>query len=278
VVWQAVDGASRYKVVRSVPPAVAATLTLPNPGDTQYVDTDVKAGSTYYYVVSGINEAGIEGMRAGASVKAAVVVAPVDTSPPLAAVAPPTDVVVRMFDYLRPQVLWKNSVTGARFIIERREDDGSNPANVTWKEAVALIDKPWPCSSSCQITEDPRPIRRNTTSQYRVTTVEAPPSTRRSDPAISNTVLLEHIPVAPAEIHQIWLVKGQPHQLSYRPSGAGVQYVSMDSNTVSVPRPGVGVLMAREFGSTYITATERNPEDGSLRLWVWKARVSDKPQ
>ncbi len=278
VVWRALAGAARYKVVRSVPPAVAAALILPNPGDTQYVDTDVKPGSTYYYVVSGINEAGIEGMRAGASVKAAAVVAPADTTPPQVAVAPPTDVVVRMHDYARPQVLWKNSVPGARFIIERREDDGSNPAAVTWKQAVALIDKPWPCATSCQIIEDPRPIRRNTRSQYRVITVEAPPSTRRSEPVTSNTVLIEYIPVAAAEIHQIWLVKGQSHQLSWRPTSAGVQYVSMDSNTVSVPRPGVGVVLAKEFGSTHITATERNPQDGSLKLWVWEAKVGDKPQ
>lgn len=276
VVWRAVDGAARYKVVRSVPPAVATSLTLPNPGDTQYVDADVKAGNTYYYVVSAINEAGIEGIKAGASVKAAAVVAPADTTPPLAAVAPPTEVVVRVFDYLRPQVSWKNSVPGARFIIERREDDGSNPANVTWKEAVALIDKPWPCASSCQITEDPRPIRRNTTSQYRVTTVEAPPSTRRSQPATSNTVLLDYIPVAPAEIHQIWLVKGESQQLKFRPGIAGVQYVSLDSNTVSVPNPGV--VRAKEWGSTYIAAFARDPEDGSLKQWIWQARVGDKPQ
>ncbi len=275
VVWRAVDGAARYKVVRSVPPAVAASLTLPNPVDTQYVDNDVKAGSTYYYVVSAINEAGIEGMKGGASAKASAVVAPADTTPPLAAVAPPTDVVVRMFDYLRPQVSWKNSVPGARFIIERREDDGSNPANVTWKEAVALVDKPWPCSTSCQITEDPRPIRRNTTSQYRVTTVEAPPSTRRSQPVTSNTVLLEHIPVEPAEIHQIYLVKGETQQLRFRPGVAGFQYVSLDSNTVSVPNPGV--VQAKEYGTTYVTAVARTA-DGSVKFWLWQVRVGDKPQ
>jgi hypothetical protein len=191
------------------------------------------------------------------------------------AVAPPTDVVVRMHDYARPQVFWKNSVPGARFIIERREDDGSNPANVTWKEAVTLTDKPWPCSTSCQITEDPRPIRRNTVSQYRVTTVEAPPSTRRSAPVTTNTVLLEYIPMEPVQIHQIWLVKGETQQLKFRPGIAGFQYASLDTNTVSVPNPGV--VQAREWGTTYVTAFTRTGE-GSIKFWLWKVQVGDKPQ
>ena len=281
VVWSAVEGTARYRVLRSVPPDPSRAVTLPNPTDTQYVDSDVKAGSTYYYLVSAVNEAGIDGLRIGsAPVTAAAISAPADTAAPLAPVAPPTDAVVRVSDYLRPQVLWKNSVPGARFIIERREDDGSNPAAVTWKEAVALIDKPWPCSTTatCQITEDPRPIRRNTKSQYRVTTVEAAPSTRRSEPVPRGCIGGEQYSWSPAEIHQLWLVKGQSLQLSNRPTVAGVQYVSMDSNTVSVPRPTTAVLMAKEFGVTYITAVELNPQDGSLKLWVWQAWVQDKPQ
>ena len=213
VVWSVVDGAVRYKLIRSVPPTPSAPVTLPNASDTHYVDTDVKPGSTYYYVVSAVNEAGIEGLRAGTNPVTATSVAPVDTAPPLAPVPPPTEAVVRMYDYLQPQVSWKNSVPGARFIIERREDDGSNPAAVTWKEAVALIDKSWPCSTACQIIEDTRPIRRNTSSQYRVTTVEAPPSTRRSEPAVTNTVTLNLLPTAPTEIHEVRMVQGETHQL-----------------------------------------------------------------
>ena len=275
VVWRVVEGAVRYKLIRSVPPAPSAPITLPNASDTHYVDTDVKPGSTYYYVVSAVNEAGIEGLRAGTNPVTATSVAPVDTARPLAPVPPPTEAVVQMYDYLRPQVSWKNSVSGARFIIERREDDGADPANVTWKEAVALVDKSWPCSSTCQIIEDPRPIRRNTTSQYRITTVEAPPSTRRSEPAVTNTVLVDLLPTAPPEIHDVRIVQGETHQLRYRPSDLKAVYASMDSNEVSVPRPGV--LLAKVYGFTYVTAVSTEA-DGSIKMWIWRVWVAMKPQ
>jgi fibronectin type 3 domain-containing protein len=55
LVWRTVDGAARYKVIRSVPPDASKPVTLPNPSDTQYVDADVKPGCTFYYVVSAVN-------------------------------------------------------------------------------------------------------------------------------------------------------------------------------------------------------------------------------
>jgi hypothetical protein len=73
----------------------------------------------------------------------------------------------------------------------------------------------------------------------------------------------------------MWLVKGETYQLMNRPSITGLRYVSLDSNTVSIWSPGV--VVAKGYGSTYVTATGRNP-DGSLKMWVWQTRVSDKPQ
>lgn len=276
VVWRAVDGAVRYKLIRSVPPAASTALTLPNPSDTQYVDGDVKPGSYYYYVISAVNEAGIEGLKAGTSLKATPVVAPADTTPALAPVPPPTNVAVKMYDYLQPKVSWQTSVPGSRVLIERREEvDGSVAANATWETAVQVGDKSWSCST-CSFLDGPRPLKGGSLSQYRVTIVEPAPSTRRSEPVTTNKVHVEFIPVAPTEIHQIWLVKGQSEQLFFRPSDVpGVQYVSLDSNTVSLPRPGV--VMAKEFGMTYVTAVARLP-DGKIKSWIWQARVSDKPQ
>jgi hypothetical protein len=84
VVWSAVDGAVRYKLSRSVPPVPDAPVSLPNPSDTQYVDSDVKPGSTYYYVVLAVDEAGLAGIKATAApVKAVepVVATPAQPTP-----------------------------------------------------------------------------------------------------------------------------------------------------------------------------------------------------
>lgn len=64
VVWSGVPGATSYAVVRSVPPGGAQPM-VPNPTDTVFFDTDVMAGSTYYYVVAAINEAGTAGLKVG---------------------------------------------------------------------------------------------------------------------------------------------------------------------------------------------------------------------
>ena len=58
VVWKSVEGAFRYLLTRSVPPTPQARVDLPTPSDTEYVDSDVKPGDTYYYVVAAANEAG----------------------------------------------------------------------------------------------------------------------------------------------------------------------------------------------------------------------------
>lgn len=63
VTWMPVEGAVSYRMWRSVPPTPQAVVTLANPQATSYVDADVKAGSTYYYLVAAVNSAGIEGLR-----------------------------------------------------------------------------------------------------------------------------------------------------------------------------------------------------------------------
>ena len=78
VVWSSVDGAIKYRLIRSVPPEPIAPVALPDPSDTQYVDSDVKAGRTYYYEVAALNEAGTVGLKRSAP-------------PVTAAASPPTD-------------------------------------------------------------------------------------------------------------------------------------------------------------------------------------------
>lgn len=66
VVWNSVANATTYELARSVPPGGISPVALPNPSDTQYVDSDVKAGNTYYYQVAAVNEAGTAGLKRSA--------------------------------------------------------------------------------------------------------------------------------------------------------------------------------------------------------------------
>lgn len=63
VVWKAVTGAVSYSMTRSVPPASAQQVELPKSPDTVYLDRDVRPGSSYYYLVSAVNESGIGGLK-----------------------------------------------------------------------------------------------------------------------------------------------------------------------------------------------------------------------
>ena len=63
--WSPVPGADTYQITRSVPGVGGGVVTQPNPEDTVYHDTDVVAGRTYYYVIAGLNGAGV-GLKAGA--------------------------------------------------------------------------------------------------------------------------------------------------------------------------------------------------------------------
>jgi hypothetical protein len=275
VVWSAVEGAARYKLIRSVPPNPSSPVTLPNAPDTQYVDADVKPGSSYYYLVSAVDEAGMEGLKAGSAPVVAKAVAPIDTAPAPATVPPPTDVTVKMYDYMRPEVRWRTSVPGARAVIERREHlNGMVAGSATWQPAVTLSSRSWPCSSECSFIDE-RSLKTGASVEYRVTVVEADPSTRKSEPVTSNSVFVEHLPTEPPEIHFVWLLKGESQQLPSRPGTTGFQYASLDTNLVSVPNPGV--IRAKEWGETYVTAFTRTAE-GSIKFWLWKVRVLSTPR
>jgi hypothetical protein len=65
VSWPAVEGAIKYDMWRSVPPTPQTVISRPDPSATTYIDTDVRPGSTYYYLVAAVNSSGISGLRAG---------------------------------------------------------------------------------------------------------------------------------------------------------------------------------------------------------------------
>jgi len=97
---------------------------LPNEADTQYVDRDIKPGSTYYYLVSAVNEAGVSGMKMSAPpVKAADSTA---NRPPDAPAA-----ITAVFDRGAAQVTWSSMRAGeAGYLVERAQITDNPPP--TW--------------------------------------------------------------------------------------------------------------------------------------------------
>lgn len=75
--WNAVEGAARYEVWRSVPPGGQTVVMRSNPADTTYIDSDVTVGNTYYYMVAAVSSNGAIGLKAGSQpVKATIGPAP----------------------------------------------------------------------------------------------------------------------------------------------------------------------------------------------------------
>jgi hypothetical protein len=281
VTWEAVPGALTYRVTRSVPPAAATRLTLPAPSDTQYVDQDVKAGSTYYYLVSAVNGAGIEGLRVGTAPVTATLSstsAPVaglrDPNPPSdtgsedsaqTSVAPPTDVVAKPYPYRMPTVRWQSSVAGARFIVERL--DPSVYVSEERKAAWAVVpgpqaDRAWAC---CEMVDrSPPPFGYL---KYRVTTID--PAGRRSTPTqtmygLSNTPIKLAAPELFAEAMKL----GETKQLAG--GNRGHTWVSFDTTIVSFWTPGV--IQGKSRGTTYVVWIRHNERDELLPM-IWRITV-----
>lgn len=63
--WASVPGATSYALIRSVPPTPAQAVGG-NVTDSVFIDSDVQAGKTYYYLVSGLNGS-TTGLRKGTS-------------------------------------------------------------------------------------------------------------------------------------------------------------------------------------------------------------------
>jgi hypothetical protein len=178
-----------------------------------------------------------------------------------------------MYDYMRPRVTWQTSVTGARVVIERLEiPNGSVLTDATWVEAVHLSDKPWPCTDKCAFIEsDARPMKVSGTEKYRVTIVEPAPSTRRSEPVTTEEIFLSYQPMAPNELHDVAMVKGESQQLAFRPSDPKAQYLTSDPNIVSIWSPGV--IKAVDYGKANVTAVSME-SGGAIKFWLWRVSVS----
>jgi hypothetical protein len=76
--WTAVTGANNYNVKRSLIPGGPYTTVASNVYGTTYTDTDVVNGTTYYYVVTALNESGESGNSNEASATPQGTVTPPD--------------------------------------------------------------------------------------------------------------------------------------------------------------------------------------------------------
>ena len=239
--WQAIAGAVGYNVTRSVPPAGGTRLTLPNPSDTQYVDRDVKSGSYHYYVVSAVNEANIEGMKAGTSLMAVTATAatparapdpetdPGSEGPTQTPVPPPAGVVARPYPYHTPTVSWQSSIQGARFIVERLDPTvyAAEAQKAVWQMVPGpQTDRAWPC---CQMVDrSPPPFGYL---RYRVTAID-PASARRSAPTETTSgVNNDAIKTAAPVLFAMGMKVGATEQLVG--GDRGHTWVSLDTTIVS---------------------------------------------
>jgi hypothetical protein len=117
VTWKRLTGATSYALRRSVPPAGIVALAE-RPTDTVYYDSDVKAGSTYYYNVAGVGSDGMIGLWAGGSVQATLTAGATSTSTTPRAPAP---VEVAPAGSLRFLVRWQGSSMASRYEVRRLE-------------------------------------------------------------------------------------------------------------------------------------------------------------
>ena len=102
VVWRGVEGAAKYSLYRSVPNLGAGIVALARPTDTLYVDSDVKAGYSYYYVVNAVSGSGAAGLKTSAPPVAATV-----STSPVPPVGPPSATSeVCTLEYQRADNMW----------------------------------------------------------------------------------------------------------------------------------------------------------------------------
>jgi hypothetical protein len=277
VVWTAVEGATRYVLTRSVPPTPASAVTRSNPSDTVYVDTDVKPGSYYYYVVKADNEDQVGGMNASAPPVKAESRVVVDTvKPPTdSVVAPsitlpaPRNVSVRMNVYPQLMLSWTPAEGTRGFIIERAEVTSAGPS--AWQPLSGSVEDCGitSCGRSDYIGQLPQGIRI----VYRITAVDTVKKAR-SEPALSNEMTTPVFKLLPP-------VKGLVLSLPIDGTGnfyplddrgvrplnlSNTRWVSLNESAVMVNPDGKA--QGRSPGTAYVVATGLTP-DGAVQSVIY---------
>jgi len=148
-------------------------VTLPDSPDTVYIDRDVRPGSTYYYLVSAVNEAGISGLqRSAPPVKAADSTVNRPPDPPAGVTAVLNQRVV--------QLGWSSLRAGSDgYLVQRAKITDGRPSS--WEQVATGVSC---CRGNDRLDAHPEGARF----RYRISAVK--PSFLTADPVISNEITL----------------------------------------------------------------------------------------
>ena len=273
VTWSAVEGAVSYTLARSVPPTSIAPVTLPNPSDTVYVDLAVKPGSTYYYLVAAVNEAGLPGLKRGSA--PVVATAPAATQPP-----PPPSGVRAVLNGSTATVSW-GFLQGIGYRVERVTVTGTSPGSSVPVNVVY----------TGGLSDGLGAYPAGTRVVYRVTAMNS--TGMQSQPAMSNEITIPSVAttdtvtttppatstttVRPAVVAEPSTMKvGDPLlKVGGSSSFTNLQlqkthWLSLDESVATVDSKGQ--VRARAAGFTYIVAIGTTP-DGSVASMVKRVDV-----
>jgi fibronectin type 3 domain-containing protein len=284
VVWSSVENATKYALIRSVPPTPQAAVALPNPSDTEYVDTDVTPGSFYYYVVAADNEDRVGGMKASAPpVKAVAQVAlretgdtgtTADGTGAGGAIPAPSNVIVKPYPYTQVTVSWGSSREGTYYLVERQQQgarkQGWEPiAGPIWRHHAGSF---WRC---CEATDRTPP--QNAGVVYRVTALDTLPPNYRSRSVESKPLFVWTVKVEPPVVDAQQLAEGTTKRFTTGRFEAAnlerVQWISLDPEVASVDDRGFITAAPKYAGYvTYIVATGKI-RSGGVQSFIWRIEV-----
>jgi hypothetical protein len=272
VTWSAVEAAVSYTLARSVPPTPVALVTLPNPSDTTYTDRDVKTGSTYYYLVAAVNEAGLPGLKRGS--------APVTAAGPVVAQPPsPPSGVRAVLNGSTATVSW-GFLQGMSYRVERVTVTGTSPGS-------SVVNVVYTGGLSDGLGAYPAGTRV----VYRVTAMNS--TGMQSQPAMSNEITIPSVAttdtvtttppatstttVRPAVVAEPSTIKVGDPLLKAGGSSSftnlqlqSTHWLSLNESVATVDSKGQ--VRARAAGFTYIVAIGTTP-DGSVASMVKRVDV-----
>ena len=224
-----------------MPPAGIVVLSVPNPSDTVYLDSDVKPGSTYYYTVAGVTADGGVGLKAASSPLVATA-QPSDSATPTAtqpALSAPPAFMATAFPYPYVALHWSYPTGSVSFIVERALVSTTSPLN--WQ--VRLRTGTLPC---CLMTVTDRGDDLPATQRavYRVTAVDPVSPTRKSPPTQSPEINPGAVRTFNVESGGSWLLPAAVTERTLRVGQLGgtgfvstkpsLRIVSLDESIVSV--------------------------------------------
>jgi hypothetical protein len=273
VTWSAVEGAVSYTLARSVPPTSIAPVTLPNPSDTVYVDFAVKPGSTYYYLVAAVNEAGLPGLKRGSA--PVVATAPAATQPP-----PPPSGVRAVLNGSTATVTW-GFLQGIGYRVERVTVTGTSPGSSVPVNVVY----------TGGLSDGLGAYPAGTRVVYRVTAMNS--TGMQSQPAMSNEITIPSVAttdtvtttppatstttVRPAVVAEPSTMKVGDPLLKVGGSSSftnlqlqSTHWLSLNESVATVDSKGQ--VRARAAGFTYVIAIGTTP-DGSVASLVTRVDV-----